>query len=236
MADIEECAKEFGQPARSTNDFVGPEGLRRRELDRPFKLINDAYAQTYNRAASPLAVARKIALASGSVAILDVGCGTGRTLFDFVTAVREANACPPEMVRGVGVSLHDYSGESTDPAVDAAIAAGDIEYRVGPAEQMRRGDSSTYDIVLSHEMMTHVRKHRQALEQMRAAAGRDGYMYVNTPSRRGQPAPRVVAETFAQWQGYGHQVLSQSSATLHMPTQTLQSEAVFTIVLPLDRQ
>jgi ubiquinone/menaquinone biosynthesis C-methylase UbiE len=237
MTNRDNCGTKTDRPLRSTNDFVGPEGFRRREIDRPFAIVNDGYARTFNRAMAPLTIARKIARSTGQLAILDVGCGTGRMLFDFVAAVRDANVCPPEMVRGVGISLQDYSGESTEPAADEAIASGDIEYRVGPAEQMRRSDSSTYDIVFSHELLRHVRNHRQVLEQMRSAAGRQGAICLSTSLQRGQLAPRPVAETFAEWQGYGHTILTQPAVDVYpTPGKTFLGNVAYGIVLPLDRQ
>jgi 2-polyprenyl-3-methyl-5-hydroxy-6-metoxy-1,4-benzoquinol methylase len=237
MISLKKYGREITHPTRNTNDFVGQEGFRRREIDRPFVIVNDGYARAFNRATAPLTVARKIARSTGQLAILDVGCGTGRTLFDFVAAVRNAGVCPPEMVRGVGVTLHDYSGESTEPGVAGAIASGEIDYRVGPAEQMRRGDSSTYDIVISHELLRHVRNHRQVLEQMRSAAGREGAIYLTTQFHNGQPAPWPVAETFAEWQGYGHTVLTQPGVEVcPTPNKTFLGTSANNVVLPLDRQ
>ncbi|HSX35684.1 MAG TPA: methyltransferase domain-containing protein [Patescibacteria group bacterium] len=166
------------------NDIVG-EGFRRWQLDRPFGPVNDYYAAALGQERSPLARAATVARFTGSVAIFDDGCGTGRTLKTFVDAVRNEPGCEQTEISGTGLNWRDYSDQSLDPQTRHAFANGDLEYIVADAEDMAGVWDSltpgTQDVVIAHHAIRYSRRPGLWLAGMMQVAKTGGWLFCNMP-------------------------------------------------------
>lgn len=90
----------------------------------------------------------------GSIAVMDAGCGTGRTLY----AIRDqllltTNANPQDIVT-VGVNDRDFSDESEDSMVREANRNGDINYVIADLESVDL-EPESFDFITSYEALIH---------------------------------------------------------------------------------
>lgn len=90
----------------------------------------------------------------GEIAVLDAGCGTGRSLVElrFQLMFGAGKASPG--IRAVGVNLSDYSKESELVSVRQAPQNGSIEYLVADLETTELTPDS-FDIIYSYETLVH---------------------------------------------------------------------------------
>lgn len=90
----------------------------------------------------------------GHIAILDAGCGTGRTLYKAKGQLIFRTGFAPETVTAVGINNEDFSDESEEFAVRDAIAKRDIQYVVGDLETVKL-PSNSFDLITSYEVLIH---------------------------------------------------------------------------------
>jgi SAM-dependent methyltransferase len=89
----------------------------------------------------------------GNVAVLDAGCGSGRTLHEIRDRLTFWAKATPESVTTVGVNDIDYSEESVDPKTRAAIKNGEIPYTVDDLAIVKL-PAQAFDIVFANEVIT----------------------------------------------------------------------------------
>jgi ubiquinone/menaquinone biosynthesis C-methylase UbiE len=193
--------------AWTARDKVPPEGFERWQIDRKFEVINSVYGRNFGRLHSPLAAAVQAVRQTGEVALLDVGCGTGRTLWEFAEAVRKATGCAPESIRGVGLSLHDYSGQSCSPAARVAFAEGQLGYVKGRAERLSNYKLGTFDVVLSHEALIYSKRPDMWANELRRALGHTGVAFFNAAVGPDGGAPDSIGSQFDNWHGHGYDIM-----------------------------
>jgi SAM-dependent methyltransferase len=87
------------------------------------------------------------------VAVLDAGCGTGRTLYEIKDSLTHWAKATSESVVLVGVNDIDYSEESVDPKTQAAIKNGEIDYRVDDLTTVEL-PAQAFDVVFANEVIT----------------------------------------------------------------------------------
>jgi ubiquinone/menaquinone biosynthesis C-methylase UbiE len=150
-------------------DIVPPEDFRRGLLDRNIGKANSYFAQAFGHDKTPLQASVDRLHALGSVALFDVGCGTGNTLRTWATAIR-GHAASPDRVTATGINLHDYRAESRFPQTHRAIRSGEITYLVGDAQHMNGVPSASADILLACMSVLHMRNPDEALLAMTRVA------------------------------------------------------------------
>lgn len=102
---------------------------------------------------SPLTVALSAAERGDDVAVLDVGCGSGRALWDFrSTLQRSVGSEVP--ICAVGVNQDDFRDESMAGMVRQEIADGRLEYILGDIGNCEIG--GTFDVITCYEVLVHM--------------------------------------------------------------------------------
>jgi SAM-dependent methyltransferase len=167
---------------------VPPGGFDIGEIDRSFGLINNLYKEVYGLQGTILQAALDFVHHAGQLAILDVGCGTGRALVEGGDMVRKRLGAEVA-VTGLGVSLEDYRGRSQKPKVNAAFDESRYDYRVGPAEELDDVPNGAYGVVYSHDGMIYSTQADRWLRCMANAAAPGATLFFNT--RPNQWGPRL---------------------------------------------
>jgi SAM-dependent methyltransferase len=139
--------------ARLPADTVGSR-FARCEIDRSGELMFGD--MEYEDEVSVLDFAINRFRERGEIAVLDAGCGTARTLFEIKEQLKLRGNAIPEKILTVGVDKDDYSDESQDAEVRAAISRGDIEYVIGDLESVNLGERQ-FDLITSYEALIHNR-------------------------------------------------------------------------------
>lgn len=144
---------------RTQTDRVPPENFPRVQLDRHIYHVNALFFEGFDPNRTPVQSAVDRARSAGSVALLDVGCGTGNTLRTWMLATRQALKSPVP-IDATGISLHDYHTESTSQRTQTAVESGDINYLVGDAVDHLdglRADGHSVDVALAFNSLIHMR-------------------------------------------------------------------------------
>ena len=172
---------------RSPDDIVPPEGLSRRLIDRPIGDVNELYRVYLGPHLTPTYTAAKVRREMGSLAIIDVGCGTARTLKTLGDAVCSLADCDLSSLELRGVNHVDYSLESGDLETVEACQTGRIDYQVGDAFGLEVIPDDTADIVQSYFTIGNIRRPMGWLRSMIRITKPGGYMFFNTSLRQGKP-------------------------------------------------
>lgn len=90
----------------------------------------------------------------GQIAILDAGCGTGRTLNEIRTHLLFRTKARPEDILTVGVNDIDFSDESELVATRKAIRDGVIQYVIDDLEKVDLPQDK-FDLITSFEVLNH---------------------------------------------------------------------------------
>ncbi|HSW74993.1 MAG TPA: class I SAM-dependent methyltransferase [Candidatus Saccharimonadales bacterium] len=161
---------------RRLEDCIPPENFPRVHLDRSIDAINTQFAAALGPENGPIQTSADLLRATGSITLMDWGCGTGNTLRTWSDTLRDRTAVRSDKVHLIGLSKYDYSGESLSPATERACRKGKIRYVVGDAFAV---DASAYsaDITLSYSAMMHVNNPVRWLDIMLSATKPGGYSF-----------------------------------------------------------
>lgn len=127
----------------------------------------------------------------GSLSIVDIGCGTGRTLHEVRDIVlRETGKSDnPKAVAAIGVNDSDFSQESMSAAVREAIQEREIEYKVDDMETVDLPPNSQ-DLIWAYEVFLHnpASKVSETIRHLIPLLQTGGRFYFNlTPELREDP-------------------------------------------------
>ncbi|HSW66862.1 MAG TPA: class I SAM-dependent methyltransferase [Bacillota bacterium] len=171
---------DFEPPNRQPGDLI--DGFTRRILDRSVVHIDRVYEEYLDPELTPTAIAHDIVEATGSLAVADIGCGTGNTLRTLVDFVRLRH--PDVEIQAHGLSLGDYRDGSMSAKTRAAVAPGGyISYDIGDAAAMPYDDEQ-FDLVLAYEAFTHFDAPDKVLTEMARIARPLGRLLFNCPLDR----------------------------------------------------
>ena len=159
--------------------YPTPEGVPLELIDRPVELVDKSFAEHLGTQNTPSRVVARVLHERGSVAVADIGCGTGNTLFTLGESVGLEN------VRMIGISLEDHSGSSANPGTRAACIATEttaplIDYHVGDATHMPEIPTASQDVVLSYNSMYHSGQPQEWLSEMIRITRPGGTILFNT--------------------------------------------------------
>jgi SAM-dependent methyltransferase len=196
---------------RGPEDIVPPDGYYRGILDRDIRIANDNFATMLGREHAPLDVSANIAQATGRIALLDAGCGTGNTLR---TWREELLMRVPTLgyISAIGVNLPDYSNESMHDETIEAIEWGYIDYRVRDVQRKMGIEDESIDVALSY-MVLALQRPVNMLNGMIRAVRPGGSVYATfygDDMRTNQPLAERLQEL--QDQGYQSAVDTRPSA------------------------
>jgi SAM-dependent methyltransferase len=158
-------------------DLVPPENFQRKLLDRSIQEVDHYFGQPFGAEVSPLTISTQMARAAGRVALLDVGCGTGNTLRTWREQL-VPHVASPDNVTATGLNRYDYSNESMYPETRAAIRRGDVQYRVGNAEEMPEIEDGSVDVATAY-MVLRTPNPMAMLSEMMRAIRPGGVLYMN---------------------------------------------------------
>ncbi|MEK7153350.1 MAG: class I SAM-dependent methyltransferase [Patescibacteria group bacterium] len=188
-------------------DIVPPENFMRGQLDRSIASVNSYFARAFGLDRAPLQASVDRLRAVGSVALFDVGCGTGNSLRTWAEAVRR-HAASPEQVSAIGLNLHDYSNQSRFAQTRQAIQEERISYIVGDAEKMADAPDGSADVVIACMSVLHMTHPALALQEMERIAGPGGIMYLNVKGSQ-YVSNSPVMETLFEWEDADYKVETQ---------------------------
>jgi SAM-dependent methyltransferase len=195
----------MARPDRNGFDVIPPEGFQRFMLDRPIGEINTRFSTALGFEKSPIQTAIDTVQGIGSVALLDVGCGTGNTLRTWVDAIASLAPCSPEQISATGISLFDYSTESAYPATRQACKEGRIRYELGNAANMRKIQTNSADVLLAYASLIHSKYPNPWLDEMMRVARPGATMFfITTEKQNDSDAP--IMERLYLWEEVGHEV------------------------------
>jgi SAM-dependent methyltransferase len=187
----------------SEYDVVSPEGFVRNNLDRNIGRANEYFAQAFGYDRAPLQASVDRLQALGSVALLDVGCGTGNTLRTWAAAMR-MRAASPDLVTAMGINLADYRAASRFPQTHRAIRRGEITYIIGDAQHMNDVSSASADVLLACMSAFHMSQPELALNAMDRVARPGAIMFLNVRGELNVTGSPIMERMFElEDEGYG---------------------------------
>lgn len=137
-------------PGRTNKDLIPPENYQRIQLDRTYKYVNLLYASAYGADVTPQNAAAHIAMRRGEVDLLDIGCGTGRTLYTWGNEVANQTNLPRNRIHMTGVNKYDYRLESMDDNTNRAVHQGTLHYLVEDARAMGSVANQSQDVIIAN--------------------------------------------------------------------------------------
>jgi ubiquinone/menaquinone biosynthesis C-methylase UbiE len=184
------------------------------EVDRSFGLINSMCTRIMGFDHSPLRAGLDIIARTGSLAILDVGCGTGRGMVEFGQKVCKLAKCDPAAVTGVGVSLNDLRGYSRSPAVAEAFESGQYTYVLGQGESMPYVETAGFDVAISYDGLIYSKDPRAWAREMRRATGPGGVVMFDARPGQSEPNSPLMHEV-RSWQREGCDMAVEPTVVVH---------------------
>lgn len=173
-------------------------------LDRHFGQVNSYFIKAFSVEKAPLQTSVDRLRSIGSVALLDVGGGTGHGSRTWVAAVRRY-ATSLDQVSATCLSLHDYSNQSLSPATRRAIQEGEIHYIVGDAEDMVKVPNRSADIIVASTSVGHMDNPHLALHEMVRVTCPGGVIYLDVKEDLYLPDLPISKAIFGL-EGAGYQV------------------------------
>lgn len=149
--DIEIIRNPDSNLERDELDLI--DGYERSMLDRDLLEASRYFSDTRG----PLMrVLTDIFSRQGQIALLDAGCGTGHTLWEFKEhLLRIANKKDyPELVKAVGVNEKDYSDQSMFARVSRDVRDGYLDYIIGDLETVHL-PKDIFDVGYMYEVLFH---------------------------------------------------------------------------------
>jgi SAM-dependent methyltransferase len=202
------------------NHRVGPEGFTIVEVDRDVEDLDYALREIFDNDAQLTQYGLEVVRRQGSLALGDIGCGTGNTLSGWRAGVIAESGCDPDRVSGVGVTKVDYSDYRTE-AAQAEWQSPNLQYIIG---DITRGvpaiDSDSLDCVLAYMSTFYWKPPRDGLNEIERIVKPGGRLIFNST----YPDFRVYKpETFRRqqsivehckaWRRAGHGVTQQAVET-----------------------
>jgi len=196
-------ATELSPESFGPKDILMPEKLPRWALDRTIDDTDTDYVSLFPDLAGPIAVAAAAVERNGSVAIADIGCGTGNMLASLVLATLERTDCEPHQIRADGVNLNDHRRDSQNDATRQAIADGRIGYKEGRGESLPDMSSDKYDVVLSIEALMYSERPDLWLREMRRIGCPGATLFFTAPFPPRFRRPTLGHRELIRWQNMG---------------------------------
>jgi SAM-dependent methyltransferase len=159
------------------DDMLGP--YERQWIDHSLEPVESCYAAVFGED-TPLARASELAVTPEGLDVLDAGCGSGRWLNGLANAVR-IRLGDGARVRAVGLNDRDFSQESIDPRVRAAVAAGNIAYDLGHVQNMPYADNE-FNLVHCFEVLHRPKTYQPAVREFMRVTRPGGTIFFNVES------------------------------------------------------
>lgn len=190
---------------RRPDDIIA-EHLQRKEIDRGFS----ALSKMKDESGTPLIniIFDKYSK-QGQLAVLDAGCGTGRTLFEIREQLELGTKATAASVTTVGINDEDYSDESCSPKTRAAIKNGQIQYVVDDLATVPLSEHA-FDVIYSYETLVYngIGKTTKIIDNLLPSLKPDGVLIFNiTESQWGNSRLRDYFDLqLEEYRLHGHSV------------------------------
>jgi SAM-dependent methyltransferase len=154
-----------------------PDYFDKHEVDRNAGTVNGSFMPLDGH--GPLITGIEIARQSGSLAVLDAGCGSGNSLIDLKDQIEFRAPIEPERIIAVGIDRHDYTAYIPNPEGRRRAMNGYVN--------LRRGDLATidlepeaFDLAYAHEVLIHCEGIASIVARILGSLKSGGTFYCNT--------------------------------------------------------